>query len=883
MKKVALILHDIEKLNAYESISLVQIDELIDSLHYTPFKQYLLCLKVGVKPEDATAILLKHLTEDIFEKTLFAEIRIHTSLGDIALQETAYQAVMLIGKPFFKVVKDENGQVNGLKSDDLQYENYEAIIGTYLTNNEYVIITNFRKVLIFDKEATLEFEPFQILSFVDLIEASKEKNSLFGIAQSFEKAENQEVIIKQLTKTIEKLAEGKEIDFLLFFKFAEAYQLIPYQFISQLFWENKRIWESQGENIVFKKFMDILINWLSVHYAFPIPNDSVIDFQTIERLIFAKSAKTKNLSDYNYRKINAFTLGKAFENLHNINNDFPEEIYDVFCENLVKQLFENQLTKIVENIEKGNFKKAKQLFEELQKKTISNSFFDSGIVLSKLLIFIFEQYQRIEKQIDTILNQKQNLLDKDENWNKLATLKEELGFNDLRKFIVHIVHNQLFIDCESMPISQLPTIAKLNTYISAIRLAPSAFAFRKPMPQEERLAFKKFEFPSESNVAFSSLISMIPLANWRKEGKTLITKFLNQIEDNGFLSLVLPAEALFGDADVALRQILLIQNTVIEVITYEQGRAAWVLLTIQKKKFDKNQTFLFKQWNHLQAGEIKYANQLITSFSPTNFHIIKFASAIDYQVCSKIKVKNPTLAESNYTFKSEFKLSNDTNFFLRTAEENTLPLYEGREEIKYFIPREKAHNQLLSKEINALKKAFSLSQKNYEIVGIFNEKSFLLDYQSERLVVKKMPIDAPFAYTCMLIPANTFVEGSLLCLSNAQYERTDKDLIQHLLEREEVLFLLALLNSWTLNFYIKATHLADISFVPLPKNKKEKNMVNLRKEIAEKASQLYQYQSVSSAIRLDLESQIAQELYGLDEEEFAYIRDYFQNQPIHLQ
>lgn len=876
MKKVALILHDIEKLNAYESISLIQVDALIDSLHYTPFKQYLLCLKVGVKPEDATVILLKYLVEDIFEKTSFAEIRIHTSLGDIALQETAHQAVMIIAKPLFKVVKDENGQINGLKSDALQYENYETIIGTYLTNNEYIIITNFRDVLVFDKEATLEFEPLQTLSFVDLVEASKEKKSLFGIAQSFEKTENQEVIIKQFTKTVEKLAEGKEIDFLLFFKFAEAFQIIPYQFLNQLFVENKRLWESQGENIVFKNFIYTLTNWLSAHYALTISSDPPIDLQAIEKLIFAKSAKIKNLSDYNYRKINAFVLGKTFENLYNTNNDFPEEIYDAFCENLVKQLFENQITKVIENIEKGNLKKVKQFFEDLQKKTISNPFFDSGIVISKLLKAIFEQYQRIENCIDTILNQKQDLLDKDENWNKLATLKEELGFNDLRKFIIHIVQNQLFIDSEAMPISQLSTIAKLNTYISAIRLAPSVFAFRKAIPQDERFAFKKFDFPPESSITFSSLIAMIPLANWKRVGKMLIINFLNKVEGNGFLSLVLPAEALFGDSDVALRQILLIENTVIEVITFEQGKITWSLLMIQKKKFDKNQTFFFKQWNSHLADEIKYANELITGFSPANFHIIKFAKAIDYQICSKIKAKNPTLGEANYTFKNEFKLSNDTNFFLRTEEENTLPLYEGREEIKYFIPKEKAHNQLLSKEINALKKTFSLSQKNYEIVGIFNEKNFSLDYQSERLVVKKLQTDAQFAHICTLIPANTFVEASLLCLSNIQYEKTDKDLTQHILDIEEVLFLLALLNSWVLNFYAKATHLIDISFMPFPKNRKGKDMENSRKEIIEKASQLYQYQSSSNTIRIDLENQIAQELYGLDEEEFAYVKNYFE-------
>lgn len=70
MKKLDLILSDLEKLYRKESISLLQIDEWIDSLSYTPLKQYLLCLKVGVKPDDATFILLKRLVEDFLGKCL---------------------------------------------------------------------------------------------------------------------------------------------------------------------------------------------------------------------------------------------------------------------------------------------------------------------------------------------------------------------------------------------------------------------------------------------------------------------------------------------------------------------------------------------------------------------------------------------------------------------------------------------------------------------------------------------------------------------------------------------------------------------------------------------------------------------------------------------
>lgn len=884
MKKVAIILDDIKKLAVNASMNLLQIEELIDNLSYTPFKQYLLCLKVGVKPEDATAILLKHFVEDVFEKTPFVEMRIRSALGDTALQETVHQPVMLIAKPLFKVIRDEKGQISGLKPDVLQYENYKSAINAYLNDNAYVIVTNFSEVLIFDKDAQFEFEPLQTLSFIDMTMISKDKDTLFSIAQSFQKPTNQEVVLKQFTKTIERLAEEKNVISVLFCKFIEAYQLVHYQFLNQLFSEHKRTWEGQGENFIFEKFTNTLNEWLVAHYRLAIPNDNPLDFLLFEKLFLTKSEKVKNLSDYNYRKINEYTLGKAFENLYKTNNDFQEEIYDRLCESLIRQLFENQITKITENIGKRNLKKAKQLFEELQKKAITNPFVDSGIIFSKLLKLIFGQYQQIEIQIDAMLNEKQDLLDRDDSWNKLALLKEELGFNNSRKFIVDIIKNQLFIDLSETPNTQLLAIAKLNTYIAAISLAPTAFAFRKPAPQEEREAFEKFDTFFEPPLTFTSLACIIPLASWKKESKALINKILSQVAANNFFCLALPADLLFGGAETALRQLLLVENTAIEILTFEQGKTAWALLTVQKKKFEKNDTFRIKHGQNAQKEEINYANSLISGFSPELFNIIKFDESIDYQICSKLRAKNITIYESGYTFKNEFKLSNDTNFFLRSAEENTLPLYEGRavdsytlsDEIKYFIPKEKAHSQLLSKEINTLKKTLALSQKNYEIVGIFNEKEFLLDYQCERLVIRKLPFGEFSLYSCALIPVNSFAESSLLYLSNFQYEKTGKDLIQRVLPKEDKLFLLALLNSWVLNFYLKAIGLADIGFLPFPKIKNEKSRTLLKGEIAEKASQILHLQDDNAVSRLVLESQIAKELYGLDNNEFAHVCKIFQ-------
>jgi hypothetical protein len=892
------ILLDLEKLNHIESMSLAKANELIGLLMYQPFKQYLLCLCVGVKAEDATAILLKRLVEDIFEKTPFSEMRLRSGLIETALQETVYQPVILIAKSLFKVSKNEKGEINDLKTIALQYENDETTIRNYLSENEFVILTNFKEVFIFDRKAKAEFVPLQHLSITDLIEKSNEHDSLSAVARSFETNENQEVILKNFTKTIEKLVGQKNVNALLFIKYLESEGLVPYQFLMHLYTESKNLWTNHGENFIFEQFINTINQWLSMNYALDEPiNPTNFDYQDFEKLFLLPSERIKNLADHNYHQISPFVLGKVFENVMGSSNDFSEEIYEILCQNLIRQLFEKQVDKIIEKIEKNDFKRAKILFETLFKLTIVNPLCSCGIGIANLLKYIFEQYQRIDNQIDKILDKNENLLDKDKNYQQLAIFKEELGFTNLRKLISNILVHHLFVEQHNPSASN--AIAKLTTYISAIKLVPHAFHFRKLMPQEEKIAFQKFKHLSSVD-SFSALIALISPNHWKREGKDLIIKFLSQLQENGLLLLALPAEVLFNENDIENRHKLLIEHTLYEIVLIQQGFVKYALLTIQIKKPTKNHTFNLITFPQDAQGErsIEYAHQLIKGFSPQKFNIIKFTDSLDYEICRKLRTKNITFSESGYNFKTEFKISNDIHFFARSQEEGMLGLYEAKmtdsytliSESKYFIPREKAHTQLLAKEINQLKKRFDLSQKNYELIGIFNEQGFLLDYQCERLVVKN---DMTYP-SATLIPAHSFVDNSLLYLNNFGYERSDNSLIQKVLPTEDVLLVLALLNSWTLGFYRQKIGLGDIHCLPIP----TKINTDLKKEIVAKSFIILYNQNdyqifnalrkkldlinvphlpnaLYSDFRLDLESLIAQSLYGLSEQEFEAIKQGF--------
>lgn len=912
MKKLDLILSDLEKLYRKESISLLQIDEWIDSLSYTPLKQYLLCLKVGVKPDDATFILLKRLVEDFFGKMPLTEVRLKSGIAENAVQELVNQAVLLIAKSFFKVNKNEKGEILAIRADNLSIENHEHSITNYLSDNEFVILTNFREVFIFDKEAIEEFQPIQQFDFIQFLSLSAEKNSLAGLVQSWQKDYENIHIIKQLDKTFKKFLQGESQSKLaqkfIFIKHLENCNLLPTHFLKNLYFTNLQLWDTLGEETVGKYFLQTINNFIASYYAFE--NEVITFFEknwTEQALSIQQSEKVKSLSDYNYCKINEYALGKAFENLYAINNDFSEEVYDFFCETTIFYLFENQIDKILENINKSNFKKAKQLFEEMQKASIFNPFSESGIVLAKMLKLIFKQYQRIGNHIDKILNENTSLLDKDEHWKKLASFKEEIGLSNLRKFIANIIHNQLFISLttqESGTINpKLLNILKLNIYLSAVKLAPAAFHFKKLMPEEEKKALTKFENELALPSYFSAVVCLLPYEKWKNKAyKELISQYIAQVNENGFLTLLTPSQLLFNEADTTLRQLLFTEHSLLRVRFFEQEKTEWCFLQVQKKKPSKNHTFAFTLPT---AESFNYKNELIAGFSPLFFHLINFEQEIDYQICSKIKAQNPTLEEMGYTFKKEFKLSNDAHFFFRTQEEQTLPFCEGRMieaytyqgNPKYFITKEKARTQLLSQEVNALKKRFSLSQKNYEIIGIFHEKGFLLDYESERLVIKQHTTTQDKSMAAAILPANTFAESNLLYLSNFSYSRNEKDLLQESLNEEDLLFLLALFNSFAFNFYVQKIGLADLSLLPFPKLIHRKDKQALKSQIITRAFAILSNQNegifkglgkkigiesvptltnpLYSDLRLELENLIAKEVFELSEEEFEHVKGSF--------
>ncbi len=911
MKKLDLVLSDLAKLNHVESISLSEIDEWIDALSYTPLKQYLLCLKVGVKPDDATAILLKRLAEDFFGKMPLKEVPLKSGIAENAVQETVYQPVLLIAKSLFKASKNEKGEVIALKADHLAVENYEKSIISYLSDSEYVVLTNFRKVFIFDKEAIEEFQAIQQLDFGQFISLSTEKNSLADLVQFWQKDYESVNVIKQLNKTFKKfLQEENQVQIVqkfIFIKHLENCNLLPTHFLKNLYAANLQLWDALGEEVVVRRFLQTMSDFITSYYAFENEVLGVFQRNWIEQALgIQPSEKVKSPTDYNYRKINEYALDKAFESLYAVGNDLSEEMYDFACESIIYHLFENQIDKILENISKNNLKKAKQLWEEVQKINICHPFFENGIVLAKILKLIIKQYQRIGNQIDKILDKSTSLLDKDENWKKLAHFKEEIGLNDWRKLTARIIYHQLFINNQpekSHQAQAIINVLKLNLYLVAIKLFPSVFHFKKLMPEEEKKAWAKlgndFTLPSSC----SAVVCVIPYEQWKNKAyKELISQYIAQVNDNGFLALLIPSSLLFHEADREVRQLLLVENTLLQVKFFEQEKSAWCFLQIQKKKPAKNQTFSFI----LPTKEVfAYKNELIGGFSPFAFHLIKFEQEIDYQICSKIKAQNPTLEDMGYIFKKEFKLSNDAHFFFRTQEEQTLPFCEGRmieaytyhNNPKYFIPREKAHTQLLSQEVNALKKRFNLSQKNYEIIGIFNEKGFLLDYQRERLVIKLSTTAQDRSMVAAIIPADTFVENNLLYVGNFSYSRNEKDLLQESVSQEDLLFLLALFNSFPLNFYIQKVGISEISLLPFPKWIHRKDKQALKSQIVLQAFTILSNQNeyifknlgkkvgienaptiinpLYSDLRLGLESLIAREVFELSEEEFEYVKGLF--------
>ena len=413
--------------------------------------------------------------------------------------------------------------------------------------------------------------------------------------------------------------------------------------------------------------------------------------------------------------------------------------------------------------------------------------------------------------------------------------------------------------------------------------------------------------------------------------KLFIEKDFSLIKPKGYINILVPSSIQTDLGCAELRKLLIQQNTLRELYSFENKgyfkekvsehktkifpdvhpQFKFSIIQAQKAGSPAGYNFkgLFYLHNPAQVYKTKpiiLNSEVITHFSPENFSIMEFPAQVDFNLCEKILGDHALLKSLDYVFRREFNVTDDANYFKKQRNENDWALYEGKmihqftanfSLPNYFVEPNEALGILLQKEVKRIKKWLKITKKIEEIKTFFLEQDYLLDCQTYRLAYRAIGRSTDErTLISSIIPANVFSVNSINYLINCYYEASGDYFIQNRLENTEIVFLMAILNSLVINYYIRNKISANLNMfylyeIPIPKVSQK-----LRQQIIEKSftllyakskTELYEdlRQELKLApinpealdliqIRAELEIIIAK-LYDLNQEDWMYLTSTF--------
>lgn len=502
---------ELEVLNAFGKLSIVEIKDKEDKWKFKPIKQYLNTLLFGSKPETASAELLKEIVNRILNIDSFSEVALKNGFIDLALQENITNPVLIELKPNYYKYDEE------LRQKKFGYKKHEKQIKKYLQNNNYVILTNLDNSFLFNQESLLNYKPFAEIKFTELLERYLEYDNFWESVRRLEddqpKPELEAEFFKDLKKWYKQLLSinfikndkfTKEelivlfLNKIVFIKTLEDYGLIPYKYLETTYFDKQERWDIKGVKRFFRSFFEEIENWFWEYYDTELFSTKIWDYLEKDELNlnrFKSEFETilgfgdweytfgKGMVHYNYRLIDEDVFGKAYETfIAEVKKDSgiyytPAKITKYMSQRLVKMLFESKIKSIVKIIDEGDYDDAYIEFEDLQKIAIIDTSSGSGSFLIKTLREIYKYYIQIEKKTHWATKHfSEAVFDVPEHVIKALEFREKIGFNNPRKLISKIILNHIYaVDIDERAIET----AKTNIWKEAVKLDPPIFNFRR--------------------------------------------------------------------------------------------------------------------------------------------------------------------------------------------------------------------------------------------------------------------------------------------------------------------------------------------------------------------------------------------------------------------
>lgn len=308
---------------------------------------------------------------------------------------------------------------------------------------------------------------------------------------------------------------------------------------------------------------------------------------------------------------------------------------------------------------------------------------------------------------------------------------------------------------------------------------------------------------------------------------------LSSFENRGYAAQIDGKEAIikpFPDVDGRFKfSILLIKKecggTDIPVCPSNAGRQTG--MSVPPTQFAAR--FYLHHPDELQTPPIAYDLAMIKKFSPENWSIMEFRAEDDYRLCAKIMGNHRYMQECGYALRSEFHMTNDSHLFeKRQASPRDFALYEGKmihqydsffASARYYIAENEGKKSLVEKKVNGLKK---LKIPEKELEAFLKNERVKLDCEDYKLVFRDVGRSTDErTIISTILPKNVFTGNTLNHVVNFSYDVENGNLRQHHIGYANLVYLLALLNSLTLNYYIRNKITAHVSIfyayeLPLP-------------------------------------------------------------------
>lgn len=402
--------------------------------------------------------------------------------------------------------------------------------------------------------------------------------------------------------------------------------------------------------------------------------------------------------------------------------------------------------------------------------------------------------------------------------------------------------------------------------------------------------------------------------------KVFLEHGINITKENGAISLLIPSGFHTDEGQKELRQAIISKYTLLDMMSFENRGKKWFpdvdsrfkfdAVVIRKARNDSNALIKTRFYIH-DINELKtplFLNpSTIEKFSPNVYGFVEFRQQEDIDVCTKIR-SNHTLLGDLLDFKilSEFHMTNDNELFHESTSKNRLILYEGKmihqyenefDSPTYYINKTDGRKRMLSKEIHRIKRLIKASGAEIDFdETTFSEKKFHLDYEDYRLAYRAVAssTNERSLIATILLP-NVFTGHSLNVFKSFNYETKDGEIVQTHYDYHNLMFLLALLNSFTLDYYIRLRVSANLTTfflyeLPIPEvtesMKQEiicmaNNLLPYHKEYLEFSRKALKCKKENltpekkKQLRAKLEQIIAQNVYGLEKREVEYLLDTF--------